>query len=280
MKMFLINLLTALIPSRYYRILIRSILRDDVFPAQYIKVHGPTDIGGEFKDYFINNNMPAKIKALKDVIDDKSKELVDVLIKRLLYRPKGGRFEDYKIRTAYLATQATQSEQHLWETYKEERWVYPKEFFLPTRKHVAFSPEAFTLHHGLRYASAPLKNYIADKDFIDGGAYMGESVLVLNKFYKPRKVYSFELFGNNKAPYELAMSKNNVPDDKYEFVQLGLSNKRETLSFSTQANSMGVIAHDTHDGGGGGGGLFSRMFPTPIPFRREGGPTYCPLFQG
>jgi FkbM family methyltransferase len=82
----------------------------------------------------------------------------------------------------------------------------------------------------LRFSNQAIRQYIANKDFIDGGAYIGDSAAVFAKYYFPRKVYSFDISKKIFDKYVQTMTQNKIPDDKYEFINMGLFDKKcETL---------------------------------------------------
>src|SRR5258706_8514625 len=54
------------------------------------------NLGGSFKSYFIENNMPVKITALKKNLEPDSIELIQIIMQRLLFYPDA----KYKSRTS------------------------------------------------------------------------------------------------------------------------------------------------------------------------------------
>jgi FkbM family methyltransferase len=71
------------------------------------------------------------------------------------------------------------------------------------------SPEIFYFHHGLRFASENILRYIKDKDILDCGAYVGDSVLVL-KPYTTGTIYSFEFSQKAITEFRKVMEKNSI----------------------------------------------------------------------
>lgn len=53
------------------------------------------------------------------------------------------------------------------------------------------SPECFYSHHGLRFLNPCVSRYLAGGDFIDCGAYIGDSAVIMQK-YHPRKLHVIE----------------------------------------------------------------------------------------
>ena len=91
-------------------------------------------------------------------------------------------------------------------------------------------PESLLYHHGLDKMSQKVLNYIQGKDFIDAGAFYGESTFVLSQ-YHPRKIYAFEPSPTNRLHFSGLMEKVHVPKEIYELVPYGLDSQADTLFF-------------------------------------------------
>ena len=86
------------------------------------------------------------------------------------------------------------------------------------------------MHHGLRFASENIKNYIRNKTFIDAGAYNGDSSLVLLE-YQPSDIIAFEISEKNAELYLENMRKNAVSEEKYLLVRKGLDSKVQKIFY-------------------------------------------------
>ena len=117
----------------------------------------------------------------------------------------------------------TQEERELGKNIEKEKDEW-KKLYKFSKKH-GFDPDPFYFHHGLRFANQKIKDYIKGKDFIDGGAHIGDSVLTLRE-YKPNKIYSFEIGQEFAIEYEENMKLNNVDPKIYELVFKGLYDKK------------------------------------------------------
>ena len=173
-----------------------------------------------FKKYFLTNNMLEKISKLKIGLDKKSKKLIDKTLLKILQLP------DYKY-AEYLYTKEHDfilrfSTQEDLEYCKLEKKYLPQskiEFKLAKDD---YDSEVFIYHHGLRFANDKLKYYIEGKTFIDAGAYIGDSALVLLK-YNPLNIHSFDISLKSVNDYKKTMEINNIPNDKYVINQLALT---------------------------------------------------------
>ena len=81
-------------------------------------------------------------------------------------------------------------------------------------------------HHGMRFLPDSVKNYVKDKIFIDGGAWIGDSTLVFQT-YSPKKVLAFDISLENAKVFHDIMKKNDISDDKVQLILKGLGDKLE-----------------------------------------------------
>lgn len=162
-----------------------------------------------------------KVAAMKRNLDEDSLKLLEErllcmrrfptggMAKFFLYRPAG--FIDPGERKAY------------WEWRKLKR----------TLKHryrlKRFLPEVFFYEHGLKMLPASVRTYIAGKDFIDAGAFIGDSTLVLAR-YAPRTIYSCEMSAVNLKQLRKTLEDNPV-QVPVEIVQTALGDHCGTISF-------------------------------------------------
>jgi len=56
--------------------------------------------------------------------------------------------------------------------------------------------EAHYFHHGLRFSPQKLRDYVLNRDIMDIGAFIGDSMVILTK-YTNKKVMSYELSPKN-----------------------------------------------------------------------------------
>ena len=191
-----------------------------------------------FKKYFLANNMPEKIALLKNNLDKASKDNIDLYLERMLYLPDGNLKNVYKLSKIYLDSLQTTEEKILKMEYVDNWAKYRADFFLSED---VFSADVFLFHHGLRFTPDKIKEYIKNKDFIDGGAWIGDGTLILNKYYDPKKIYAFELSLKNCELFDYIMKRNGVSGDKYSLIPMGLSEKKESILINDRGG-QGVSA--------------------------------------
>ena len=208
----------------------------------YLRLYGICDkFGGDFKEYFFTEDMPRIIAALKQGLDTKSCDLVDLSIERIKNFPNQAFAKGFMVEEKLLMTDEEQYEQAEWDKLMRQ---CQREYFLQGSY---FLPEAFMYHHGLRDMPQTVKDYIRGKDFIDAGAFVGDSALILHK-YEPGKVFSFEISTANAASYRQNMADNNIPGEHFELVMAGLSDSCGKISFNdikTSGSTLNAGGTDT-----------------------------------
>lgn len=184
------------------------------------------DRGGDFKEYCFNENMTERIAALKRNLDPKSLEVVDHCVEQMKYAPNlNKRWNELTLVDPRVCLDAEDIE---WG--KEFKRMYPevsRKYPLPICAHVT---DVFLFHHGLTFLPPAAQERIRGKDAIDGGAFIGDSALVLRE-YGPRKIYSFDISASNRHLFEKTMRMNKVPAEEIELVIAGLGEKNGTIRF-------------------------------------------------
>ena len=189
---------------------------------------------GSFKDYAIEHNMADIIQKLKYNLDEKSCQIVDLFLKRVMLLPDSSKIKDVLFSKKLIDSLYTEEEKRCKREYEDLLPKLQDEFNFLGNKILV---ETVYFHNGLKFCNDRMKAYIKNKDFIDGGAWIGDSVLVFNKYYFPRKVYSFEISATLKDQYLELMKANNISDDRYEFVLSGLADKVSYITFDDTADS-------------------------------------------
>lgn len=91
-------------------------------------------------------------------------------------------------------------------------------------------------HHGLNELDRARREYIRGKVFIDAGAFVGDSALVMLE-HGPAKVVAFEPMPSIARQFEETMRRNAVPPGRVELVRRGLSDSPGAVCF--RENSSG-----------------------------------------
>ena len=95
---------------------------------------------------------------------------------------------------------------------------------------------------GLKHLPKDVINSLKNKDFIDGGAFIGDSALMFEKFYLPKNIYAFEPENSNFNRMLMTIKWNNLK--KVISINKGLGRKEEKLKIK----SFGVISQISEHG--------------------------------
>jgi FkbM family methyltransferase len=117
-------------------------------------------------------------------------------------------------------------QQHQYVMKNEVNIKYPE-------YHGLFEAGSWTCHHGLRNASQQVKEFVKDKEIFDVGAYMGDSLMVLENYTNIR-VRSYELIPQTAAVAQSYAKKMNPA--KHIVNNIGLSDKPGFLNVSRRGH--------------------------------------------
>ena len=176
--------------------------------------------GGSFKEYIANHTMDQKLEILKNNLDEYSNHTVDVLFKRLLNYPE----RKYGLRIVpddsfIIGGMLNEEQPETRKKVKHELRKISRNIKFPRN---SMDPSVFYFDHGLIYLPVTIKEYLYNTDFIDLGAYFGDSALALTK-YNYRKIYSVEFSKKAIENYRLWMKINNISPDKFEIIEAAMS---------------------------------------------------------
>ena len=207
----------------------------------FIQANGIIDFGDGFKRYFLRNNVPEKTAILKRGLDEQSQKNIDMYLERMVTIPdNGAMYEHYRVSKKYWDSLCTEEEGKWQQEYCRLHGQWQKDFLLP--KDAFHNADVYLFHHGLKYTTQNLKNYIAGKDFVDGGAYIGDSAIMLAKLYNPKKIYAFEISDINGKRFIEVMKTNNISEDKFELVLQGLSDSKKEAYMNDTGDQGGWVA--------------------------------------
>ena len=188
-----------------------------------------SDLPDSFKTYYLEHDMCTKINALKNNLDEHSVFIIENFLQKTLHLPDTNYSEIYKTSVEELEKFFDKPlEKLIRDEYFSNIPLYRERYKLPVD---FYDVEVFYFHHGLKHSNSSLRNYIKNKDFIDAGAYIGDSALVLLE-YEPSKIYSFEISEKNVINYYKTMHMNNIEETKYKLIQKGLAEKEKTMYFN------------------------------------------------
>lgn len=182
---------------------------------------------GSFKEEFLKPDFAQKLSYLKKNLDAESQDIVDLFLRKTIFLPDSSIMNDVLFSKSIVESWKTEKDKTLLENYEKELPEYQKKFNLLGEKYMV---ETFYFHNGLRFCNQKIKEYIKGKDFIDGGAYIGDSVLVFEQYF-PLKTYSFEISVDTAVKFQEIMKLNNISSDRYQLINMGLSDRKGQMTF-------------------------------------------------
>lgn len=98
------------------------------------------------------------------------------------------------------------------------------EYFLPLNN---FAENVFMHDYGLKHIPEEVIAYTKGKDFLDIGAFMGDTAILFAKKYEPNKVYAYEPIDANHELLNRTITNNNI--DNIEVINKGIGDKEEVV---------------------------------------------------
>lgn len=108
---------------------------------------------------------------------------------------------------------------------------YEQKFYLPIK---IYEISVFYFKCGLIFVPDNIIQELTNTDFIDGGAFVGDSSLMFEKFFDPRKIHAFEPELSNYKYIFDTIERNHL--SKIVPVNIGLGNKEGNMKI----DSMGA----------------------------------------
>ena len=189
--------------------------------AKPFSIYITDSLGGSFKNYFIHHDMVSKISLLKKGLDKESVETIDVILQRILNYPD----ERYKQKTAkgkpviggLLPVESEPYRALILGELKSSRQQLP---------HISRNIEesVFYFFHGLRLLPEKVIQYIRGGDFMDIGAFIGDSSIALLN-YGYRKIYAVEISVKSINQFINNMAKSGIQKTRFEVIHAGISSE-------------------------------------------------------
>ncbi len=174
--------------------------------------------GGSFKSYIVENNILLKLSNLQSNLDEYSKKTIEVVFTRILNYP------EFK----YKQTLVPNRKRIIGGLLEEEKIEFnPRK--IKKNLHVILDSSllessVFTFYHGLTLLPIEVQSYIKGKDFMDIGAYVGDSAIALKKF-NYNKIYSVEMSKQSISEYNKNMILNYIPKSRYKIINCAVTDR-------------------------------------------------------
>jgi FkbM family methyltransferase len=180
-----------------------------------------------------NGALQKNVILLKNGVDEKSSEVLDYMracIDNAMF---------WRVPFAKVIMPRHQYEYE--KGWKKERKTVKKQYV--ERGINGVFPEIFYFHHGLRLANENVLKYIKNKDILDCGAYVGDSVFALRP-YTNGTIYSFEFSLKAIAGFRKTMERNGVTSGSV-LIEAALGDRIAVLNVAdsgTQDNWLHICA--------------------------------------
>lgn len=189
----------------------------------------PNNMGGDFKRYLLENDMPLRLRELKSGLDDISLAVVNRVMEFILNFPNAGTVFADKFLCKHPDDVLNQEELKILHLEKVEKKLLHAQGAIG-------GVDVLVYDHGLKELSIKALSYIKGKSFVDAGGWNGDSALMLKK-YKPSKIFSFEM-----SPIFLQKLLANTANyrELIEVVPCALFSRNDSLSFSDKNATGGL----------------------------------------
>lgn len=107
-----------------------------------------------------------------------------------------------------------------------------------------YEQNIFDYKHGLIFLPKKTLEFLNNKDFIDCGAYIGDSAIVFEKYFNPRKIHAFEPDIENYASLLEAIKLNDLK--KVVPIKMGVGANEDKVNFLLM-HSLSKIISDNSD---------------------------------
>ena len=174
----------------------------------------------------IRREIGSKVDNMLANLDDASKEVVQIsinnLINELTSSPQPYEFSPFQI-------------EHL-PLYNAEKRTYKHQYKL---KPAIYMTEVFYTQHGLRFCNQKIREYIKGKVFLDCGAFIGDSAVVLAK-YNPSKILCVEFSKPTIESLKNNLKRNHI-ENIVEILPFALSDKNGSFEFDAELKADATI---------------------------------------
>ncbi len=168
-----------------------------------------------------------KFRPLRIGINEQSNEVLDYMIDAMIY-------QEFLKEHPYIETKLALPK-YLQKRKKE--WTQEKNKLEKTINldGEELGSEVFYFHHGLRFANAKIHDYVRNRDILDCGSYIGDSLIVLQN-YTNQTVYCYDFCKPNIEKFNKIIKLNKV-NDSYKMIESALGEKVETISIASEKNT-------------------------------------------
>lgn len=199
--------------------IITSVVNKTILLSRPYSIYITDGLGGSFKKYYAEHDMPTTIHQLKNHLDVESVELIDVMVKRVLQYPDESKKLPTRKGNPIIGGLFPVETESVRQLIQQQLKLVAKTNNLPSH---LLEESVFYFYHGLSLLPTSVDQYIKGQHFLDIGAYVGDSAIALYK-YQYSKVFSLEISQKSIEKYQINLSKAQIPTEKYTIINLGVA---------------------------------------------------------
>jgi len=175
-----------------------------------------------WKQYYFENHstIEDKLSILKENLDEESIKTIDNVFERYVFM-----LPSQKYKKAFLCNKHEFFTKEEINGQNQKIKIDKEKYKLP--QGIYYETSIFQYGHGLKLLPENVLEYIKDKDFIDGGAFVGDSAIFMNGFTSG-KVHSFEPDRKNFALLQETIGLNRL-EDKIIPYELGIADENKEI---------------------------------------------------
>jgi FkbM family methyltransferase len=191
--------------------------------------------GASFKDYISENYTTEKLAKLKLGLDEYSIKTIDIVFSRILNYPESKYKQPFSANKKNIIGGLLNEESIKFNPYQIKRKYKLK------LKTSLIESSVFEFYHGLTFLPKKVQNLVRGKDFIDIGAYVGDSAIALRK-YDYKKNYSIEMSLQSISDYRKNMLSNGIYDNMFEIINCAVSSKEGLPTIKVKDNGSAGLS--------------------------------------
>lgn len=180
---------------------------------------------------YLNNNIEKnkKIQDLKNNLNEESAQEVDNIMYRYYYFLRHNLIDQNK-----LFSKIEIKEQKEWIKEEKKLKKYINNFNIKN-----YCIESFFGINGLRWLPKNIKEKINNGIFFDIGSCDGDSMIMMDLVFKPKKIYAFEPEKNNYS--RLCENAKKIKSNNISCVNLGISDKEDIAYINSNGGQSKII---------------------------------------
>ncbi|HSA05964.1 MAG TPA: FkbM family methyltransferase [Candidatus Gastranaerophilales bacterium] len=198
--------------------------------------------GDYWQKYFIENPVKTKkeLENLKKNLDKESSDLIDLIFDRFIYLVPSTKYIDhcwYFADGIYTKEEKTEQNKNL--NIKKLRKKYKMPDHQAKNAIPTYPKQTFLYDYGLKFLSDSVLKNLKNKDFLDCGAYIGDTALLFCN-YTNNKIYAFEPNQENHDVLKKTIKINDY-ENKIFPIKAGLGEKEEELELYGEVSAASVL---------------------------------------